>query len=69
MGIPKVPEIDEADEVGESKIDKKVQWIQRIEKQVTEHARLRFTGKLVFALNMSQGGITDGSIQTDSKLS
>jgi hypothetical protein len=68
MGIAKVPEIDESDEVGEGKIDKRMQWIQKIEKQILEHARLRFTGKLVFALNMSQGGITDGSIQTDSKL-
>jgi len=51
-----------------SESDKKAQWIQRIEKQILEYARLRFTGKLIFALNMSQGGITDGSIQTDSKL-
>ncbi len=66
MGVAKVPEIDE---VNEGKIDKKVQWIQRIEKQILEYAKLKYTGRLVFALNMSQGGITDGSIQTDSKLS
>jgi hypothetical protein len=49
--------------------DKRVQWIKRIEKQILEYGKLRFTGKVVFALNVSQGGITDGSIQTDSKLS
>ena len=53
---------------GIAEVDKKAQWIQKIEKQILEYAKLKFTGKLIFALNMSQGGITEGSIQTDSKL-
>jgi len=65
MGIAKGARIDEVDE---GKMDKKAQWMQKIEKQLLEYTKLKFTGKVVFALNMSQGGITDGSIQTDSKL-
>jgi hypothetical protein len=58
MDIAKIPE----------QADKRMQWIRRIEQQIVEHTRHRFTGKLIFILNLSQGGITDGSIQTDRKL-
>jgi hypothetical protein len=59
MNPPKIPEQD---------TKKKLQWIQQIEQQISDYTQGRFTGKLVFILNLSQGGITDGSIQTDSKL-
>ncbi|MEW5801764.1 MAG: hypothetical protein AB1847_06620 [bacterium] len=48
--------------------DPKVHLLQSIDKELSNKVASRFTGKVIFVLNLSQGGIGQCSIQTDTKL-
>lgn len=49
--------------------DKQLPTIKRIELYILKCAQGKFTGKLRFDLNLSQGGITGCDVQIVSKLS
>ncbi|MCL6583871.1 MAG: hypothetical protein K6U11_09565 [bacterium] len=48
--------------------DSKSHVLQSINKEISNKIESRFTGKLIFVLNLSQGGIGQCSIQTDTRL-
>jgi hypothetical protein len=50
-------------------VDPKLHLLQSIDKELSNKVESRFTGKVIFTLNISQGGIGQCSVQTDTRLS
>ncbi|MEW6379794.1 MAG: hypothetical protein AB1611_09320 [bacterium] len=48
--------------------DPKSHLLQSINREISNKVESGFTGKLIFVLNLSQGGIGQCSIQTDTRL-
>jgi hypothetical protein len=50
-------------------VDPKLHLLQSIDKELSNKVETGFTGKVIFTLNISQGGIGQCSVQTDTRLS